>query len=386
MRLRPVALAIVIPLGLCAPFRPSTAAATCAKESVAAAVGVAERTLESYAGLPDRDVPFLKTILIASCPWGCDQSCRAADAASVEREIDRLAARLRPALGDRKEPRRVVAALNRFVFEEEGFVYDPAPGNTDNYLPDRVLARKRGNCLGLTVLYLALAERLGLPMRAAYLPSHCFPRYGDGESQINIETAEKGADWDDARYARLFGLKGDRPYLRTLGRKEMIGVYLKSLGAALSRRGREDEALALYRTASRYAPGLPDVPYNAGVSYQKMRKLDEAIAQYRKALSLDPALAAARDNLGVALAEQGRFREALEEAQKAVMLDPRNLTSRGNLAATFCACGMTSAGIREFEKILEADPGNKRALSGLSKARAPLTRPSASGSLPTSAP
>ena len=317
----------------------------------------------------DRQAPFLESILALSYPAGRDRDGRAVDTAGVEKEIDRLAARLRPLVEDRTDPRRVVSVLNRFLYEEEGFGYDPAPANTENYLPDRVLARKRGNCLGLTVLSLALAERLGLPLRGAYLPSHCFLRYEDGQARINIETAEKGAEWPDARYARTFGVTGDRPYLRSLGNEEMIGVYLKSLGAARSREGREEEALALYGIASHCAPGLPDVPYNAGISYQKMGMPDEAIALYGKALSLDPELAAARDNLGVALARQGRYLEALEEVRKAVTLDPRNLSSRGNLAATFCACGMTDEGIREFEKVLEADPGNKRALDGLARAR-----------------
>lgn len=323
----------------------------------------------SHAG---RDVPFLESILDFSYPDGRDRDGRPVDAEAVGREIDRLAARLRPRVEDRTDPRRVVSALNRFLYEEECFAYDPAPGITENYLPDRVLARKRGNCLGLTVLSLALAERLGLPLKGVYVPSHCFLRYEDGGARINIETAEKGAEWTDASYARTFGVTDGRPYLRSLGKTEMVGVYLKSLGAARSRQGLEDEALALYGCASRCAPGLPDVPYNAGVSCQKMGRIDEAIAFYRKALSLDPALAPARDNLGVALAKQGRYLEALEEARQAVALDPRNVSSRGNLAATYCACGMTEAGIGEFRRMLEADPGNARALKGLSKARGPV--------------
>ena len=328
--------------------------------------------LHSSAAHAGGDVPFLDSILDHSYPGGRDRDGRAVDTAAVGREIDRLAARLRARVEDRTDPRRVVAALNRFLYEEERFAYDPAPGDTENYLPDRVLARKRGNCLGLTVLSLALAERLGLPLNGVYAPSHCFLRYEDGGARINIETAEKGAEWTDARYARTFGVTANRPYLRSLGKTEMVGVYLKSLGAARSRQGREDEALALYDCASHCAPGLADVPYNAGVSCQKLGKFEEAIAFYRRALSLDPALAPARDNLGVALATQGRYPEALEEARRAVALDPRNVSSRGNLAATYCACGMTEEGIGEFRKILEADPGNARALKGLAKARGPV--------------
>ena len=120
-----------------------------------------------------------------------------------------------------------------------------------------MIARRRGNCLGLTSLYLLLAERLSLPLHGVYLPSHCFVRYEDAEVRINIETGEKGAEWEDERYLREFQLTRGLPYMRSLGRKEMIAVYLKSLGAAYSRKGREDHALRLYREAAVFYPGLP---------------------------------------------------------------------------------------------------------------------------------
>lgn len=290
------------------------------------------------------------------------------DPEAVEREIDRLAGRLRPALRVRTDPREVVDVLNRFLFVEEGFRYDPVAGDPENYLPHRVLQRKRGNCLGLTMVYLALAERLDIPLRGAYVPSHCFPRYENGGVRINIESARGGSELPDALYAREFGLTGERPYLRSLGKKEMIGVYLKSLGAAYSRRGMDEEALRLYDVASELYAGLPDVYFNAGVSHHKAGRIDEAIAQYRRALARDPDLAVARDNLGVALARKGAYEEALSEARRAVALDPANAISRGNLAATLCACGRTEEGIREFRKVLEADPGNARARAGLANA------------------
>jgi superkiller protein 3 len=190
---------------------------------------------------------------------------------------------------------------------------------------------------------------------------------GDGV-RINIETGEKGAERKDEMYSRDFGLTGRGPYLRSLGNKEMIAVYLKSLGAACSRKGMEDRALRLYREAAAFYPGLPDAYFNAGVSFQKRGLLDEAIAQYRRSLELDPDLAMARDNLGVALAKKGKYREALEEVRKAVALAPRNPVTRGNLAAALCASGMLEDGIREYLKVLEIDPDNLRALAGLTRA------------------
>ena len=324
--------------------------------------------LAALARLPDEEIPLGKTLILASSLLGAELTGVRVDPAAVEKEITRLAEKVRPALRDRRDPRAVIAALNRFLFVEEGFSYDRVAGNTDNYLLDRVLGRKRGNCLGLTALYLLLAERLSLPLHGVYVPSHCFVRYEDAGVRFNIETGKKGAERDDGWYHHDFGLRGGRPYLRSLGRKEMIGVYLKSLGASCSRKGREDRALRLYREAAVFYPGLPDAYFNTGVSFQKKGLLDEAIGQYKRALELDPDLAVARDNLGVALAKKGKYREALAEERKAVALTPRNPVTRGNYAATLCACGMLEEGIREYRKVLEIDPDNPRALSGLTRA------------------
>jgi len=325
-------------------------------------------TLAALARLPDGEIPIGKTLVMVSSLVGGDLTGVPVDPAAVEKEFNLLAERVQPVLRDRSDPRKVISALNRFLFVEEGFTYDCVAGNPDNYLLDRVLARKHGNCLGLSALYLLLAERFSLPLHGVYVPSHCFVRFEDAAVRINIETGEKGAERDDGRYSRDFGLTEERPYLRSLGRKEMLGVYLKSLGAAYSRKGKEDQALRLYREAAVFYPGLPDIYFNAGVSFQKRGMLDEAIEQYRRALALDPDLAVARDNIGVALAKQGRLPEALAEARKAVALRPRNPVTRRNLAATLCANGMLEDGIREYRRVLEIDPDNAKALAGLTKA------------------
>jgi tetratricopeptide (TPR) repeat protein len=310
--------------------------------------------LAALALLPDEEIPLGKTLVMVSSLVGGDLTGVPVDPAAVEKEINLLAERAKTALRDRSDPRKVVSALNKFLFVEEGFTYDCVAGNPDNYLLDRVLARKHGNCLGLTALYLLLAERFSLPLWGVYVPSHCFVRFEEAGVRINIETGEKGTDQKDDRYVRDFGLTEERPYLRSLGRKEMLGVYLKSLGAAFSRKGEENRALRLYREAAVFYPGLPDIYFNAGVSFHKRGMLKDAIEQYRRALELDPDLAVARDNIA--------------EARKAVALRPRNPVTRRNLAATLCANGMLEDGIREYHRVLEIDPDNAKALAGLTKA------------------
>jgi len=318
--------------------------------------------------------PFLSGYFRFSVQGGRDLSGIRWSEHQLEKEIARLADRVRPALAAAATDDQVVDAFNRVLLEEEGFSYDKVAGDPENFLLGSVLSRKRGNCLGLSMLYLALAERLSVPFRGVCLPSHCFVRHeGNGRAR-NVEFASRGEGWPDDRYRREFRVGPGLPYLRSLDGAEMFGVFLKSLGAAYSKKGREEDALRLYNEAVRLFPGLPDGHFNAGVSLQRLGRIDEATGKYRVALSLDPDLARARDNLGILLAIRGDFAGAIAEGLRAVELEPRNPAMRGNLASTYYASGDIEGAIREFRKAVELAPGNPRARAGLAKSYLALGR------------
>lgn len=349
------------------------------RRSVAAILGVilwsCPGGVSSIAGtplVPSPDVTgeatFLSTILRYSADASRDLLGLPIDPSLQERGMNRLADRLRPEVAGAIDGVQVVDAFRRVLLVDERFTYDKSSSDPGNYLLESVLARRKGNCLGLSLLYLTLADRLGIPFRGVYVPSHCFVRYEGNGDRVNVEFAERGASWGDDRYRGKFRVSPDRPYLRSLTSAEMLGVFLKTLGAGYSRKGREEDALRLYDEAGRLYPGLPDVHYNAGVSLQKLGRNEEAIGKYRLALALDPEMAAARDNLGILLAGKGRYKEAIEEARIAVELEPWNTATRGNLAAAYCGCGRIDEGIREYRAALEADPRNRRLKAGLEQA------------------
>jgi len=305
------------------------------------------------AKVPDKDISLLAALFQASEEGVRKLTGRFPDEAVVEKEVGRMAWHVSASLVGSRDPRRAIETINRVLFTDEGFVYDPVAGDPENYLLDRVIERKRGNCLGLTFLYLAIGERVGVPFQGSYVPTHCFARYEVNGVRINIETGEKGIERDDQWYAGKFGLGEGRPYLKTLGKREMIGVYLKSLGAALSRRGMEEGALQLYRKAAMFSPGLPDVYYNAGVSYQKLGKTEEAVAQYRKAIALDPGMECARGNLGATLCSSGRMDEGIREFLKAIEINPENVAARAGLAKAYFSLGAYRESIGHCDQAVE---------------------------------
>jgi regulator of sirC expression with transglutaminase-like and TPR domain len=92
-------------------------------------------------------------------------------------DIERLALRLRSRTPQTASPEERVAALNEFLFGEVGFrgnteaYYDPR----NSYLND-VMDRKTGIPITLSVLYIAVGRRVGLPIEGVSFPGHFLVR------------------------------------------------------------------------------------------------------------------------------------------------------------------------------------------------------------------
>jgi regulator of sirC expression with transglutaminase-like and TPR domain len=87
--------------------------------------------------------------------------------------LDRMAARCRELIAEPAAARDKCRVLNRVLFHENGF-----HGNTEHYADplnsflDQVLIRRKGIPLSLSVVYLLVAERIGLTLEPVGLPGH----------------------------------------------------------------------------------------------------------------------------------------------------------------------------------------------------------------------
>jgi regulator of sirC expression with transglutaminase-like and TPR domain len=114
-------------------------------------------------------------------------------------ELDRLAAEAGSRIERLASPRTIVAALNHYLFDELDF-----HGNTWSYSEPRnsfldcVLAERVGLPITLSVVYLEVGWRLGLPVAGVALPGHFLARYiGPGE-EIFVDPFNRGRLWSRA--------------------------------------------------------------------------------------------------------------------------------------------------------------------------------------------
>lgn len=103
-------------------------------------------------------------------------------------------------------------------------------------------------------------------------------------------------------------------------------------GYALSRAGRDAEAIRALQVALYYGPVNPDVHVLLANLYQKHRQLKEALVHYEAALEYDVSHTDAWVNKGICLARMGEREKARQAWETALRLDPDQPIVRKYLA------------------------------------------------------
>ena len=171
---------------------------------------------------------------------------------SIDLMALQIAARLSPAPSNEEKIREI----NHFIFQEMQFRFPPhSLYATDidlyTFLPS-VLDSRQGVCLGVSILYLSLAQRLNLPLEIITPPGHIYVRYNNGSNIINIETTSRGIDMPSELY---LGINTRKLQQRTL--KEVIGLAFMNQAAVFWSREDFAKALSLYEKASLFLPSDP---------------------------------------------------------------------------------------------------------------------------------
>ena len=108
-------------------------------------------------------------------------------------KLEAMAAAVRPGVTTTDAPILKIAHLNTYLFEEWGF-----RGNTQEYYDPRnsflndVIDRRLGIPITLSVVYMEVGRRVGMPLQGVGMPGHFIMKYADPEEDIYIDPFSKG--------------------------------------------------------------------------------------------------------------------------------------------------------------------------------------------------
>lgn len=171
-------------------------------------------------------------------------------------------------------------ALNHILFHEIGFHYpQKALYEQEVYTYSSlfdVLNKKKGICMGTTVLYLSIGQRLGLPLVAICPTGHILVRY-KGNETIDIETTARGVFVPEDYFI---------PPPKEISIKEVIGHILMNQGGDFILKNPQ-EAQKCYEKALLYLPQDSTPLLLQGYSFVMQKKNNEAKKAFEKVLK-DP--------------------------------------------------------------------------------------------------
>lgn len=230
--------------------------------------------------------------------------------------LDELAARVRCLSGGESDPYRLIASVNVVLFTQESFrgnrgdYYDPR-----NSFLNEVLDRKKGIPITLSVIYMEVARRAGLPIQGVGFPGHFLVKYESNDEEIVIDPFDKGEVRTleelqallDGLYNRKVPLRPE--FLAPVTSRQIVRRMLNNLKAIYL--GDENfakalsaaERLVILEPAS--APEIRD----RGALYLKLECFQQAISDFEAYLRLAPGASDAED-----------IREQLVELKKGAAL------------------------------------------------------------------
>ena len=107
--------------------------------------------------------------------------------------LDLMAAEVRSRLPKNRYPLKVIQILNQYLFEEKGYsgnkadYYDP-----DNSYLNRVIDRRLGIPITLSLVYLEIANRIQFPMVGVGMPGHFLVRPVVDEMEVFVDPFHQG--------------------------------------------------------------------------------------------------------------------------------------------------------------------------------------------------
>jgi len=253
--------------------------------------------LEGILARPDRELDLAEAALLVAA-----EEYPQLDVRSYLVRLDEMGVALRARLEEEPRPERAIMALNRYLFQEQGF-----HGNVDNYYDARnsylneVIDRRTGIPITLSTVFMEVARRAGIEVEGVGLPGHFVVRVLLPSRPILVDPFHAGTLLTEKdcqeRLDRIFNgkVKLEPKMLRPCRRRDMLERILRNLKAIYLRDQDKDRALRVVDLLVRIQPDSAEDLRDRGFLYAALDCYSLAARDLESYLSLAPAAKDAED-------------------------------------------------------------------------------------------
>lgn len=259
---------------------------------------MSERLLQILSG-PDQDIRLVEAALLIARQGYPDLNVTA-----YLSRIDELAHMLRMRIGEDATPQERIADLNQFLFGDLGFAansedyYDPR-----NSFLNEVLERRTGIPITLSVIYMELGRRIGLPLQGVSFPGHFLVKCAVSDGAVVLDPYAGGISLGlQDLQKRLRDVRGGEvsraiiaELLVSASNKEIIVRLLRNLKAIYLREHKLDKVLPIMDWIVATVPSQGPEWRDRGMIYQELECARAALTDFETYLELSPSCEDADD-------------------------------------------------------------------------------------------
>jgi len=209
--------------------------------------------------------------------------------------LDTMALEVQERLPVESYPLRILRSLNQYLYGDLGF-----RGNTDNYYDPRnsflndVLDRRTGIPISLSLVYLAIARRIGFPMTGIGLPGHFLIRPSVDDMEVFVDPFNQGQilfpEDCQERLSQVFGqpVTMQPAFLSPVTSRQFLARMLTNLKGIYLQQGNLQKALAAVDRILLLFPGTVFELRDRGVLHYRLQHYTAARQDLETYLKLAP--------------------------------------------------------------------------------------------------
>jgi formylglycine-generating enzyme required for sulfatase activity/regulator of sirC expression with transglutaminase-like and TPR domain len=331
-----------------------------------------KESLEIISSATENEIDLQGTLLLISKHWD-----KTTNLDFLDQKLEKLTTAVKEKINNDSTTTDKVEILRNVIHKQFGFQYtdavDPSgiPIDSSELFLHGLLKNRRGYCMNLSLLYLIVGERLGLPIYGVALPNHFFVRYETENQKFNIESTQNGISLPDKYYYDRFSVEDNPPdkfFMKNLSKKETLGSYFSNVGMAYYKHSQPTRAIFYLNLSTKINPLSIEAHNNLGNIYSEQKQPENAISQYLKAIEADPKNMAGLFNLGIAYMESGKSQQAVDAFQKALGVNPDYVPAHQILSRHFMKQKNFEEALPHLNKLFSLQPGNLKIQEALAEA------------------